>query len=38
MRVENMQSPRSGRDVPNQFVITEHGRGALGNFDIRETF
>ena len=24
--------------VPNQFVITEEGRGALGNFIIRHTF
>ena len=22
----------------NQFLITEHGRGALGNFIVRETF
>ena len=24
--------------VPNQFLITEEGRGALGNFTKRETF
>ena len=28
----------SGNPVPNQFLITEHGRGALGNFDVRHTF
>jgi len=37
MQVKNMESPR-GNDVPNQFIITEEGRGALGNFIRRETF
>ena len=37
MKIRNMQSP-NGNDVPNQFIITEEGRGALGNFDTRETF
>ena len=38
MKVENMTSDRSGKAVANQFIITEHGRGALGNFTSRETF
>lgn len=29
---------RTGREVANQFIITEEGRGALGNFIKRETF
>lgn len=37
MKVYNMQSP-NGREVANQFIITEEGRGALGNFIKRETF
>ena len=37
MKVENMTSG-NGNKVANQFIITEHGRGALGNFDKRETF
>ena len=37
MRVENMTS-RTGKPVANQFIITEEGRGALGNFITRETF
>jgi hypothetical protein len=32
-----MQSSR-GNDVPNQFIITDEGRGALGNFTERRTF
>lgn len=28
----------SGRAVPNQFIITDEGRGALGNFLKREVF
>ena len=28
----------NGRAVPNQFIITEEGRGALGNFIKREIF
>ena len=27
-----------GNKVANQFIITEEGRGALGNFTKRETF
>lgn len=37
MKVLNMQSA-SGNKVTNQFFITEHGRGALGNFTERRTF
>lgn len=37
MLVENIKSPK-GNNIPNQFVITEEGRGALGNFEKRETF
>jgi len=37
MRVVNMQSP-NGNPVPNQLVITDEGRGALGNFIKREVF
>ena len=37
MKVQNMTSSR-GKKVPNQVIITDHGRGALGNFDVRETF
>lgn len=37
-KVQNMESPRSGRPVANQYIILEHGRGALGNFNKRETF
>ena len=37
MRVQNMTSPR-GNTVPNQFIITDEGRGALGNFTKREVF
>lgn len=36
-KVENMQSPRTGHKVANQFIITENG-GVLGNFIKRETF
>ena len=38
MRVSNMTSNSTGRKIPNQFVITDEGRGALGNFISRETF
>jgi len=38
MKVRNMTSNRTGRAIPNQFIITEHGRGSLGNFLRRETF
>lgn len=37
MKVENLKSPR-GKVVANQFVITEEGHGALGNFTWRKTF
>ena len=37
MKVENMCS-NNGREVANQFIITEEGRGALGNFTRRKTF
>jgi len=33
-----MYSARSNRAVPNQYIITEDGRGANGNFLYRETF
>ena len=38
MKVSNMVSNSTGRGVPNQFVITDEGRGALGNFISREAF
>lgn len=38
MTVNNMLSPRTGNPVANQFIITEEGHGALGNFIKRETF
>ena len=37
MKVTNMTSP-NGNEVVNQFIITEEGCGALGNFVKRETF
>lgn len=37
MKVENMTSSR-GNKIANQFIITEYGRGALGNFTERQTF
>ena len=37
MKVENMVNSNGNR-VPNQFVITDEGRGALGNFKLREVF
>jgi hypothetical protein len=37
MKVRNMRS-NSGREVANQFIITDEGRGALGNFTRKETF
>ena len=37
MNIRNMTSSR-GNSVPNQFVLTEFGRGAIGNFIKRETF
>lgn len=38
MKVYNLESPRTGKAVANQFVIKEKGEGALGNFIKRETF
>ena len=38
MKIWNMRSSRSGREVANQFIITDEGRGALGNFTTREVF
>jgi hypothetical protein len=38
MKVKNMESSRSGRAVANQFIITDEGRGALGNFTSRQVF
>lgn len=38
MKIEQMKSPRSGRPVANQFIISETGNGANGNFIRRETF
>ena len=37
MRVKNMTSSR-GNSIPNQFIMEDEGRGALGNFIRRETF
>lgn len=37
MKVSNILN-KNGRAIPNQFIITEEGRGALGNFLSRETF
>jgi hypothetical protein len=37
MKVENLTNS-NGNKVKNQFIITEEGRGALGNFTTRETF
>lgn len=37
MKVKNMTS-ETGNKIANQFIITDHGCGALGNFDKRETF
>ena len=37
MKVENMQN-NSGRAIPNQFIIEDEGRGALGNFLSRRVF
>jgi len=31
-------SNNNDRAIPNQFIITDHGRGALGNFTERQTF
>ena len=37
MKVENMTS-RNGNSIPNQFILTDEGRGANGNFLKREVF
>ena len=37
MKVQNMTNS-NGNKVANQFIITEHGRGANGNFIERRTF
>ena len=37
MKVKNMTSSK-GNKVANQFIITDEGRGALGNFIKREVF
>ena len=37
MKVRNMMSS-SGNSVPNQFIISDEGRGALGNFTSRQVF
>ncbi len=37
MKVENMTSS-SGNKVANQFIITEEGRGANGNFIMKQVF
>lgn len=37
MKITQMKSP-NGREVPNQFIITEEGRGANGNFIRKEVF
>jgi hypothetical protein len=37
MKVQNMTSSR-GNTVPNQFIISDEGRGANGNFKSREVF
>ena len=37
MKIRNMTG-RTGREVANQFIITDEGHGALGNFTKREAF
>jgi hypothetical protein len=37
-KVENMTSGNGYNKVANQFIITDEGRGALGNFIERKTF
>lgn len=37
MKVQNMKSV-NGKEVPNQFIISEEGRGANGNFIKKEVF
>ena len=38
MKVRNMTSNRTGREVANQFIIEDEGHGANGNFIKREVF
>jgi hypothetical protein len=39
MKVYNIRSRHfNGREVPNQFIIEDEGRGANGNFIKREVF
>jgi hypothetical protein len=38
MKVQNMTSKRTGRAIPNQYIITDEGRGANGNFIWRRVF
>ena len=37
MKVSNMTSNK-GNKIANQFIMTDEGRGALGNFTERRTF
>jgi len=37
MKVQNMTG-RTGKNVANQFIITDEGHGNLGNFSKREAF
>lgn len=37
MLISNMESPRTGKPVANQYIIEEKG-GIMGNFIRRETF
>lgn len=38
LKVENMTSTNSHKKIANQFIITDEGHGALGNFIKREVF
>lgn len=38
IKVRNMTSPRTGKEVANQFIISYAGNGASGNFDLCEHF
>ena len=38
MKLYNIKSPSSGKEVANQFVMVDEGRGANGNFIKREVF
>lgn len=37
-KITQMKSPRNGKSIANQFIITEEGCGANGNFIKKETF